>query len=167
MCLGIYSTSFHVLFKWMTSFVTLEIFIITLATTVWWKVCSAVRCTNEQEAGSRVYMMNEKSKSLEKPGVKSGGAKKKISLMWLRWKNGIVFIFFSQQMSGTACKGLEGKCAGKMQTSWKSINSSFPVFSSFMTLSSLIPCYFPLISQSFLWIKCNNPILTPPLCQAL
>lgn len=64
-------------------------------------------------------MMNEKSKSLEKPGVKSGGAKKKISLMWLRWKNGIVFIFFSQQMSGTACKGLEGKCAGKMQNFMK------------------------------------------------
>lgn len=92
-CLRIFSTSVFVLFKWMTSFVTLEICIITLATSVWWKVCSAMRRTNEQEAGSRAYMMNEKNKSLGKPGVKPEGGKK-ISLMWLRWENGVGFIFF-------------------------------------------------------------------------
>lgn len=60
-------------------------------------VVEGVQCNEmheEQEAGSRAYMMNEKSKSLGKPGVKSGGAKK-ISLTWLRWENGVGFIFFS------------------------------------------------------------------------
>lgn len=60
----------------MTSFVTLEICIVTLATSVSWKVCSAMRCINEQEAGRMTYMMNEKNKSLGKPGIKAEGTKK-------------------------------------------------------------------------------------------
>lgn len=43
-------------------------------------VVEGVQCNEmheEQEAGSRAYMMNEKSKSLGKPEVKSGGGKKK------------------------------------------------------------------------------------------
>lgn len=60
----------------MSSFVTLEICIVTLATSVSWKVCSAMRRINEQEAGRTAYMMNEKNKSLGKPGIKTEGTKK-------------------------------------------------------------------------------------------
>lgn len=81
-------------------------------------VVEGVQCNEmheEQEAGSRAYMMNEKSKSLGKPGVKSGGAKKNISHVAEVGKWGWFHFLQSWQMSGTACKGLEGKCSCKMQ----------------------------------------------------
>lgn len=78
----------------MTSFVTLEICIVTLATSVSWKVCSAMSRINKQEAGRTAYMMNEKNKPLGKPGVKTEGTKKYISHTGVRWENGLGFIFF-------------------------------------------------------------------------
>lgn len=78
----------------MSSFVTLEICIVTLATSVSWKVCSAMRRINEQEAGRTAYMMNEKNKSLGKPGIKTEGTKKNPSCTRGRWENGVGFMFF-------------------------------------------------------------------------
>lgn len=94
----------------MTSFVALEICIVTLATSVSWKVCRAmrIRCINKQEAGRTAYVMNERNKSLGKPGVKTEGTKKKnISHRGEVGKWGWFHFLLSWQISGSACKGLE------------------------------------------------------------
>lgn len=153
MCLGIFSTSFGVLFKWKTSIVILEICIITLATSVSCEVCSTMRCINVPEAGRTAYMMNEKNKSLGKPGVKTEGTKK-IPCRGVKRENGVCFIFLfhflvSWQISRSTCKGLEWKYAWKMENSmkkYKFLVSSIQFFYSIL-LSSLTPCYFPPISQ--------------------
>lgn len=136
----------------MTYFVTLEICIITLASSVWCKVCSAMRCTNEQEECSRAHMMNEKKKSFRKAWSEIRRGKKNLSHVAEVGKWGWFHFLLSWQMSGTACKGLEGKCACKMQKFMKKhkLILSSAQFYYDIILSSLTPCYFPLISQSFL-----------------
>lgn len=146
------------------------------ASSLWQPLCGG-RCAvqwdagmNKRQAAGHTWGMRKIS-HLGKPGVKSGGAKKKknLSHMAVVGKWGWFHFLLSWQMSGTACKGLEGKCACKMQKFMKKhklIISSVQFFYDII-LSSLTPCYFPLISQSLLWIKCTNPIHPPPLCQAL
>lgn len=169
MCLGIFSTSFGVLFKWMTSFVTLEICIVTLATSVSWKVCSAMRRINKQEAGRTAYMMNEKNKPLGKPGVKTEGTKKNLSHRGEVGKWAWFHFLLSWQVSGSACKGLEWKYAWKMQKAMKKhklLVSNIQFFYGII-LSFLTPCYFPVISQTFRWVKCNPHTTLPGFVAAI
>lgn len=64
----------------MISFVTLEICIVTLAASMSKKVCSATRHVSKLESGRTVCVMNEKNKSLGKPGIPVEGTKRSLTL---------------------------------------------------------------------------------------
>lgn len=65
-----------------------------------------MRHINEHEAGRMAYMMNEKNKSLENPGIKTEGIKK-ASHGGEVGKQGWLNFILSWLISGSAYRGLE------------------------------------------------------------